>query len=395
MAQRRGRSTAVGLALAAAAAAALAAALAAGPGLLAPPGRLRGATAPRLCGRGQGTRGGHAWRQPQRPGVEATGLGSLLTTTGVGPAAVSIWARLAVVPPFSWINWLGVQFANAPAFYKYYIYYIVFSKLAQKLCPGIYAQIVTGTQLGIMKTVSFDKYGDAVGLRLRGLLIRQAQLNAPPGTSAPPLPPAVLEAAVRKMKQDKVLTEALGSTAALAVWHKLERTPLSDPTLLQDAAPTSQARWVLEALRKGYTHDLEAAARSGATAEAAKDAKEALQTLHEAVTAASLSSQYRLVEAGVDDSITKVQEASAAAAKAVGALQEAMTQDPAAAGQGQTLRKTWEAKAAELRATYAAVPAVAVELERLAPAATPAASAVAPVAGSAAWPRPTASTEAA
>jgi len=374
----RARTAAAAAALAGltAVAALAAAATAVGPALLGPARpRQRGVSPAQLCGRSPGPRAGRHRRQPPRSAVEVAGLGSLWEAIGIGPVAAGAWARLAVFPPFSWAQWLAVQFVNAPAFYRYYIYYTLGNALAKRLVPGLHAQLFTGTTLGLLKTVSADRYADAVAGRLRDLLIRQASLGVPRGQRAPQLPPAVLEAAMQRLKEDKVLTEALGSTAALAVWHKLERTPLNDPALLQDYPPDSQARWLLEALRAGYTGDLEEAARSGAVTEAAKEAVKALRALDEAVDAVALNTQHGILEAGGAGGLAEVEKASSAAAEAMAALEKARAEDPRAAAVGAERRSSWEAKLAELRAAHAATPAVATALQRLAPAAEPAAGA--------------------
>lgn len=302
----------------------------------------------------------------QGTAVQALGLRSIWQSTGIGPAVSSSWAQIAVFPPFSWVNWLGVQFTGAPAFYRYYLYYTLANSLAKRLCPGLHAQVVTGTTLGLVKSVSPDRYYDSIAGRLRALLLAQARLRAPAGQPAQPVPPRVLDEAAARLKSDPVLTEALGSTAALAMWHKLERTPWDDPALLRDSPPNSQSRWILEALRAGYLEELEAGSLGGELEAAGKTASRALEDLRTAVGAAARCAEQGVFEA-VDGagSLAEVEKASRVADNALSALEAVRakaSQHPAAAVDYQS---RWETKLQSLLATHADAPLVAAELKRL------------------------------
>jgi len=304
--------------------------------------------------------------------VKVASLGDAWRATGAGPLLLGFWGKLAVFPPFSWAEWLVLQIAAAPALYRYYLYYTLGSFVAKRLVPGQYAMIVTGTKLGLVKVASPAKYRDAVAERLAELLVKQAQLRAQPGEKVN-LSPQMLDAARQRLLADPVLTEALGSTSALAIWHKLERTPLDDPKLLQDAPSASQSRWIVEALRTLYGSDIEAAARTSALEAAAENASKELRALNEAVSAAVVCKQHGVFEAGTGDGgLAEVEKASEAAAAALSELEKARTQAPENAAVLAQRRKDWEAKATELQAAHRGMPAVAAELQRLAGPAPPA-----------------------
>lgn len=296
--------------------------------------------------------------------MAASGLGSIWAASGAGPLVASTWARLAPIPPFSWAGWVFDRFSTAPKLYRYYIYYVLINSAAKALVPGLHAQVVTGTQLGVLKAVSQDRYNDAVSTRLKTLLQKQAQLRSGKPTFGPPaqLPATVLEAVDARLKADPVLMEALGSTSALANWHKFEKTLLDDPALLKDAAPDSQAVWILEALRSGYMEDLQEAARSGATQLAAKKATQALKTLKEAVDSAEIVAQHGIFEDADVSSLAEVEKASAAASTALSALEQARAHDPE---QESKCRGAFSAKLGALATTHQGVPEVMDQLERL------------------------------
>lgn len=318
----------------------------------------------------RGTLAGHPRQQEshQRSRVAAAGLGSIWAASGAGPIIASTWARLAPIPPFSWADWIYDRFTKAPKLYRYYIYYVLLNSAAKALAPGLHAQVVTGTQLGVLKAVSQDRYNDAVANRLKTLLQKQAQLRSGGSTFGQPpaqLPATVLEQIDARLKSDPVLLEALGSTSALAVWHKFEKKTLDDPMLLKDAPPDSQARWILEALRSGYMDDLQEAARSGETQVKAKKAAQALKTLKEAVDSAELLVQNGLFEDADLSSLSEVEKASTAASAALEELKQARAHDP---NGDELLSKQREACAAKLTTlvqTHAGVPAVINQLERL------------------------------
>lgn len=307
----------------------------------------------------------HKSQRPSR--VAAAGLGAIWASSGVGPVVASTWARLAPIPPFSWADWIFDRFQKAPKLYKYYIYYVIINAATKALVPGLHAQVVTGTQLGVLKVVSQDRYNDAVSTRLKTLLQKQAQLRSGSKFGQPPaqLPATVVEQVDARLKADPVLMEALGSTSALKIWHKFEKTLLDDPALLKDEAPDSQARWILEALRSGYLDDLQEAARSGATQLASKKAAQALTTLKEAVDNAELLAHNGIFEDAGVSSLADVEKASTAASAALEALEQARAHDPQGAELLSRQRQAFVEKLTTLVQAHAAVPAVIDQLTRL------------------------------
>jgi len=253
----------------------------------------------------------------------------------------------------------------APKLYRYYIYYMLINSATKALVPGLHAQVVTGTQLGVLKMVSQDMYNDAVFRRLKTLLEKQAQLRS--GSKFPPVkvPATVLEKAEARLKADPVLLEALGSTSGLAVWHKFEKTLLDDPTLLQDFSPDSQASWILEALRSGYVDDVQEAARSGATLLAAKKAAQALKTLKEAVDSSESVVQNGIFEVADASSLAEVEKASTAASAALEALEQARAHDPESPSMLSTQNQAFNEKLSTLVQTHAGFPKVINQLKRL------------------------------
>lgn len=287
--------------------------------------------------------------------------------SGVGPLVASAWVRLAPIPPFSWANWAVHYFMKAPKLYRYYILYVLLNSAAKALVPGIQAQVVTGTQLGVVKAVNQDMYNTMVSARLKTLLQKQAQLRSGSKFGQPPVqvPAAVLERAEARLKADPVLMEALGSTSALAVWHKFEKTLLDDAALLKDAPPDSQARWILEALRSGYVEDLQEAASSSATMLAAKKAVHALKTLKGAVDSAELVVQNGIFEDVEVSSLAEVEKASAEASAALEALEQARAHDPQNAELRSKQGQAFDEKLMTLVQTHAGFPEIINQLKRL------------------------------
>eukprot|EP00931_Biecheleriopsis_adriatica_P101858 TRINITY_DN76920_c0_g1_i1.p1 TRINITY_DN76920_c0_g1~~TRINITY_DN76920_c0_g1_i1.p1 ORF type:complete len:372 (+),score=92.39 TRINITY_DN76920_c0_g1_i1:33-1148(+) len=299
------------------------------------------------------------------PAVGA-GVKSIWAASGVGPVLLAAWAKLAPYPPFSWMLWFVHQIAGAPKLYRYYIYYSFGNSLAKWLVPGIHAQIMTGTWLGLLKTVNPGAYADNVANRLRMLLIKQAKLKSGPGRQ-PELPKEALDLLCQRLKEDKVLVDVLGSTAVLGMWHKLERTPLDSPKLLNAWGAQSQERWVLEALNAGYYGDVQALASQSGLAVAAQNAATKMKALREAVDAAQFSAQQGVMVSGSAGLLAQVDKASTDVASALHELGKAKEEaQKSAAGQAASDdAAAWQAKLKELQAAYAGMPAVAAELKRL------------------------------
>jgi len=228
------------------------------------------------------------------------------------------------------------------------------------LLPGLHAQLFTGTWLGVLKTLNRGAYVSNVALRLKGLLEKQAQLRAPPGQRAQPLPPKILDALTEQLNADTALADALGSTTALSIWHRLCRVRLDEPKLLESLPPQSQGRWLVEAINARFLGDLESLVRDDALQAARTKASASLKALREAVDAAAFDARSELWD------LTRVEEATAAAAAAAQELQKERQQASSAAIEEVERRRTlWKATLGQLRSTHASVPAVTAELSRL------------------------------
>lgn len=289
---------------------------------------------------------------------------SLWFTSGIGPLLLGIWSKLAPYPPFSWAVKLFGMVAAAPAFYRYYLAYSLGTMVLKKVIPGTYAQLTTGTWLGFLKATSSGAYADAVATRLQGLLLKQAALKAGKGKPKPDLSKTALDAMSQQLKSDPVLLDALGSTTALGMWHKLEKTPLEDPSLVEGTPRDSQARWLVEALRAGYLGDVEAAARKNSLEVSAANAAQNFKRLAEAVDAAAFRARYEVHATGAGSAMANVEEASASAAASIKALEDSRSNSEENDVSGDD-RVAWNAKLQELLQLYADVPAVANELNRL------------------------------
>jgi len=288
---------------------------------------------------------------------------SMWLASGIGPVLLGVWAKLAPFPPFSWLAMLASWVAAAPVFYRYYMLYSLGSMVLKRVIPGTYAQLTTGTWLSILKSTNTGAYADAVATRLQGLLVKQAALRAEKGKAKPTLSQAALDAMATQVKNDAVLLDALGSTTALGMWHKLEKTPLEDPSLVQGTQSDSQVRWLVEALRAGYLGDVETVARESALEAAAANASQSLKKLVEAVDATAFRARYSVHCTGAGSAMASVEEASAAAAASIKALEDSRVQAEESASGAD--RGRWEAKLQEMAQQYADVPAVANELQRL------------------------------
>jgi len=287
--------------------------------------------------------------------------------TGLGPVLFIYWSKLAPFPPFSWMQWMAGYMMGLPTFYKYYIAWSLFSALIKRVVPGTYAQLSTGTWLGILKSFNTNAYNEEVVKRLQALLLKQAELQAPRGAPKPKLSQGALDALSQQARADPVFLDALGSTTALGMWHNLERTPLTDESLVQDLPRDSQARWLVQALREGYIGDVAMAARESALEVAANAAADTLGKLREAVDSAAFGAKNGVLAVGPGSSMARVQEASVKAAGAVEALQAARDRFAEAGGRadGSADRGAWQAKLQELSLAHASAPAVAAELRRL------------------------------
>merc|ERR1712008_514615 len=117
-----------------------------------------------------------------------------------------------------------------------------------------------------------------------------------------------------------------------------------------------------EALRSGYTDELQEAGRSSATQLAAKKATQALKTLKEAVDSAEFVVQHGIFEDADVSSLAEVEKASAAASSALSALEQARAHDPE---QESRCHEAFGAKLNTLATTHQGVPEVMKQLERL------------------------------
>lgn len=319
-----------------------------------------------------------AFMGPARPelprSARPTGRGRALRA-GLVPMGISVansacqgflvlWLKLAVSPPFSWINWMVLQVLHAPRLYQYYLAFSLLNSLGKWLAPGLQAQLVTGTWLGLLKSFYPKGYDADVALRLRGLLEKQAALRGTAGAGAQ-LTPQVLEQLTEQLNQDRPLADALGSTAALRLWHRWEKFPLDDPKLLETAPEGSQGRWILQALKDRYLGDVEAASRQTALAASAQEAHLRLRALREASDLLSFQASHGVRSM---DQLLKVEKASESAEEALSKLEElkatvkaleaSSPQQFSSAGADE-----WARKLKQLQAKYA-VPAIAAELKR-------------------------------
>lgn len=287
---------------------------------------------------------------------------STWSSSGIGPAAISLWAKLSPFPPFSWLHWMVLWVARAPKFYQYYMLYSLGNSLAKWLVPGLYAQVVSGTWLGVLKATNRGAYTAAITQRLQALLQKQAKLRAPKGEAAPQLGRAALESMAEQLKSDDALLDALSSTSTLGIWHRLEKVPLDDPQLIEGTSSDSQVRWVIEALRAGYMGDVETAGRQSVLEAAVLAASRRLRELREEVDKAAFEAQHGALGVGGGSTLGAVQEASTKAAAALAALEEARSR----AREEDADRVAWDAKLKDLLKAHAGVPAVTAELRRLA-----------------------------
>lgn len=293
----------------------------------------------------------------QVPAAQAA-VASIWAKTGLGPLFIAAWVKLSPYPPFTYLAWMYGHFINFPKFYRYYLMYSLGSFLAKKLFPSLYAQLFSGTWLGVLKTANYDMYVGAVSMRLRDLLTKQAKLR---GVTAP-MSPDTLTALSEQLKGDRPLAEALGSTTTLGIWHKLEKSRLDSKELLDSFPAESQARWVIEQLQTGYLGDIETMGRESAVTSAAEAAAKKLRALSDAVQVAATGAAYNAYGTDKRGSLAQVQKTADEAGAAVKKLQEAAKRPT---GEIAAERNAWEAKLAELETQHADVPAVAEELARL------------------------------
>lgn len=297
--------------------------------------------------------------------AKALSLGSLWASSGLGPLLLSVWAKLSPYPPFSWLNWMLLQVAKAPTYYKLYLAFWALNLAAKSFCPGLQAQLVTGSWLGLLKSFYPQGYTANVADRLRALLSKQVELRAPSQKLFPdPRRQEVFDAAVEKLKEDPVLVDALGSTSALQIWHKLEKTKLEDPSLTVGLNPSSQTVWVIQALRMKFLKDIEAAARESVLGTAVQEASKRLEQLKEAVAVAEFSAQSGVFGTAPRSAFSQVAQASAEAAKALEALEKAKAL-PKNLFDAQQEQTAWRSNVQELEEKHASHPAVVAMLQRL------------------------------
>mmetsp|Transcript_33830 Transcript_33830/g.74024 ORF Transcript_33830/g.74024 Transcript_33830/m.74024 type:complete len:382 (+) Transcript_33830:46-1191(+) len=281
-------------------------------------------------------------------------------------AALGAWASVSPFPPFSWIQWMVMQIAGMPGFWRLYFLYSIGDSLARKLFPGIHAQLISGSWLGLLATLHPPSYRDNIATRLEGLLTKQAQLLAG-GRNGPKVPQERIRAIASAVKDDMALSQVLGSVPVLGVWHRLEKVPLNDPSLLDRLPPQSQGRWALEALKAGYFEDVEAAVRSASVGQAADAAAQSMEQLKKAVDKASFRASHGILQAGGASGLEEVEAASAEAAVAIEELDKA--REAAAAdrtgGDVGMQKAVWSSKVNQLCDTHSGVPAVTAQLRRL------------------------------
>jgi len=257
---------------------------------------------------------------------------------------------------------MAVQLAGMPMLYRYYIYWSLLKPAVKKFFPALYAQVITGSYLAILKMARPNLYVQTVAMRLQQLLLKQAQLRSADGASGLQITKESADAIEMRLKGDPVMLDALGSTPALCIWHHLEKMRLDSPELEKKVKPGSQSHWVLQGLREGgYLDDLTDALRDTELTNAESKAALALQQLREAVDAATPAVRYGLA-IGSSPVVAKVEAASAEASEAMSALRDAQVR---AGPQKENRNQSVQIKVQELSVTHAAEPTVMAELNRL------------------------------
>mmetsp|Transcript_62228 Transcript_62228/g.148478 ORF Transcript_62228/g.148478 Transcript_62228/m.148478 type:complete len:376 (+) Transcript_62228:56-1183(+) len=285
-------------------------------------------------------------------------VGGGLWTSSVGKAVLAVWAKLAPVPPFSWMVWIYGYIMGLPKVWRYYLILSMSQSLASWLIPGIYAQLVTGTWLGLLKMASPGMYSKNIAMRLLQLFGKQAKLR---GDEIPSATPEQLQQVSDDLAASPALADALGSVTVLGMWHKLEKTSFTSPELLGQMAPTSQARWAMEALEGLYNEQVKAAGKD--VSKQAGAAETALKQLTEAVTAAARRRQCGVLASRDGSMLADVEKAGDAALQALSNLRSAGAGKAAVPAQQEA---AWQAKLEALRAKYSDHPALVEELDKLA-----------------------------
>eukprot|EP00439_Symbiodinium_sp_Y106_P079988 s349_g18.t1 len=291
---------------------------------------------------------------------------ALWHATGLGSMISACWAQVAPYPPFSWIQSLTLQVWNAPKVWRYYILYTLADSVWKWLLPGLHAQVMTGLWLAFLRAFNARAYIEAVVNRVVSLLNQQAKLLS--GGQPIQIPEEVLDKLCVRLRNDGELLQVLGSSPALSLWYKLERSPLDSPKLRMPE--DSQQKYVLKALTDGYYRDIQAVVKEVVLVASAQEASSKMRQLHEALDAVRFAAKAKggPLTQGTGGLMKQVDKASAEAADALITLSQAKVEAQEAAMRvGKGLGKTWQAKLDELMVAHKEVPDVVTELRRLDP----------------------------